>query len=77
MIYFSQNQRIDNVAGDDHDENNDESNLYENTVHLYRNFHLRMSVKCPVTAAAAAIIGLTRCVRPPPALTPFKVAVAG
>ena len=29
------------------------------------NCHLRTSVKCPVIAAAAAIGGLTRCVRPP------------
>lgn len=38
---------------------------------------LRMSAKWPVTAAAAAIAGLTKCVRPPAALTAFKVTVAG
>jgi energy-coupling factor transporter ATP-binding protein EcfA2 len=31
----------------------------------------------PAIAAAAAIAGLTRCVRPPGALTPFEIAVRG
>src|SRR6202167_2351015 len=38
----------------------------------YRNFHSRISVKCPAIAAAAAIIGLTRCVRPPRPCRPSK-----
>src|ERR1043166_9737061 len=39
--------------------------------HLY--CHERTSVKCPVTAAAAAIAGLTRCVRPPLPWRPSKL----
>ena len=35
----------------------------------------RTSTKCPAIAAAAAIAGLTRCVRPPGALAAFEVAV--
>src|SRR5205085_5396473 len=35
--------------------------------------HLRTSVKCPVMAAAAAIGGLTRCVRPPRPCRPSKL----
>ena len=34
---------------------------------------VRMSVKCPVTAAAAAIAGLTKCVRPPLPWRPSKL----
>ena len=33
----------------------------------------RMSMKCPATAAAAAIAGLTRCVRPPRPWRPSKL----
>ena len=33
----------------------------------------RISIKRPKTAAAAAIGGLTRCVRPPPSLPSFKI----
>src|SRR6266404_1621690 len=40
--------------------------------HHHRNFQSRMSVKCPATAAAAAIIGLTRWVRPPRPCRPSK-----
>src|SRR5882724_3134280 len=39
----------------------------------YLNFHCLTSVKCPVMAAAAAIIGLTRCVRPPRPCRPSKL----
>src|SRR6185503_4318089 len=38
----------------------------------YLNSHSRTSVKCPLIAAAAAIIGLTRCVRPPRPWRPSK-----
>src|SRR6202034_3045728 len=38
-----------------------------------RNCHLRTSVKCPETAAAAAIAGLTRWVRPPRPCRPSKL----
>src|SRR5208282_4150382 len=38
----------------------------------YRNRQFRMSVKCPAIAAAAAIMGLTRCVRPPRPCRPSK-----
>src|SRR5580700_10689644 len=37
------------------------------------NCHLRTSVKCPETAAAAAIMGLTRWVRPPRPWRPSKL----
>src|ERR1700722_748064 len=37
------------------------------------NCHLRTSVKWPETAAAAAIMGLTRCVRPPRPWRPSKL----
>src|SRR2546422_10133841 len=40
---------------------------------FYLNCHLRISVKCPVIAAAAAIVGLTRCVRPPRPCRPSKL----
>src|SRR2546423_1618428 len=40
------------------------------THHLY--IHERTSVKWPATAAAAAIAGLTRCVRPPLPCRPSK-----
>ena len=39
--------------------------------------HSRMSTKWPSTAAAAAIWGLTRCVRPAAALAALEVAVRG
>src|SRR5689334_8771818 len=39
----------------------------------YLNFHALTSVKCPLIAAAAAIIGLTRCVRPPRPWRPSKL----
>src|SRR6202041_3786641 len=35
--------------------------------------HFRISTKCPSIAAAAAIIGLTRCVRPPLPCRPSKL----
>jgi hypothetical protein len=38
----------------------DSSAMYGEWFHGYWNFQLRMSVKCPAIAAAAAIIGLTR-----------------
>src|SRR5437868_13210452 len=40
---------------------------------LHLNLHERTSVKWPVTAAAAAIAGLTRCVRPPLPWRPSKL----
>src|SRR6266576_4146570 len=39
----------------------------------YSNRQSRISVKCPAMAAAAAIIGLTRCVRPPRPCRPSKL----
>src|SRR6185503_5593234 len=39
----------------------------------YLNSHSLTSVKCPMMAAAAAIIGLTRCVRPPRPCRPSKL----
>src|SRR5918995_905691 len=44
---------------------------HELDVYLYS--HERTSVKCPVMAAAAAIAGLTRCVRPPRPCRPSKL----
>ena len=38
-----------------------------------RPFHVRMSTKCPAMAAAAAISGETRCVRPPRPWRPSKL----
>src|SRR5262249_8753586 len=46
------------------DEGIDETGVFSEWLH-YLNSQCRTSVKCPVTAAAAAIAGLTRCVRPP------------
>ena len=40
---------------------------------VYSNFQFRISVKCPAMAAAAAIMGLTRCVRPPRPCRPSKL----
>src|SRR5579884_1653764 len=57
----------------------DESRPYRNVVH-FPHMHdsvpyicSRISTKCPAIAAAAAIAGLTRCVRPPRPWRPSKL----
>src|SRR6476660_1495942 len=60
-------------------ERRDQSLVYAKGLHFVLNkklaqlkCQLRMSVKCPAMAAAAAIMGLTRCVRPPRPWRPSK-----
>src|SRR5262245_12463053 len=60
------------AAGQDHHAKRNDSNGYLFHGHLHQSL-LRTSTKCPAMAAAAAMAGLTRCVRPPGPCRPSKL----